>query len=219
LLAKAFGARLKSFLSGFFGRLHDINSTQEGVFSEERKLPVPTRVHVRGAVGLIYMQHPVTQLRVAVEDAADLAGVSTRVESGVLLIDRAEPRVATDGRRVVVGVMSPALSSITASGESTVEISYIDREHIDIAVNDAAEVLVNGVSEVLAANVTDGGTLDARSLRTKNVHCRVQDRGRLAVTALGHIHAHVTDTGVARVYGNPPRRDVSRLDAGRIMYG
>lgn len=219
MLAKAFGTRLISFLFGVFGRWLAPEASRGGVFSEERKLAIPTRVHVRGDIGLIYYQHPETQLRIAVEDASDLATVSTRVESGVLMIDRALSPVASEGRRVVVGVTSPALSSITASGGSTVDITYIDREQIHIVVSDAAEVLVNGVSEILSANVTDGGILDARSLRATNAHCRVQGRGRLSVTALGHIHAHVTDTGLARVYGNPPRRDESRLDAGRIMYG
>jgi hypothetical protein len=218
LLANAFGTRLISFLSSLFERWPASKISQGGAFSEERKVAIPTRVHVSGDIDLIYYQHPEAQLRVAVEDASDLAGVSTRVESGVLVIDRALSPASAEGRRVVVGVTSPALSSITASGDSTVEITYIDREQIHIVVSDAAEVLVNGVSEILAANVTGGGILDARSLRATNAHCRVQGRGRLAVTALGHIHAHVTDTGLARVYGNPPRRDESRLNAGRIMY-
>lgn len=109
---------------------------------------------------------------------------------------------------------------ITAAvhGSGDLELTGGTSDTVDAAVIGSGRLTLVGASRELRAELRGSGDLDARHLRADEVTLVQQGSGDCAVYARKRLHAELTGSGEARVYGNPEEHAVSRNGSGTVNF-
>ncbi len=93
---------------------------------------------------------------------------------------------------------------LDCSGAVDLDIADIRAARLELDLSGAASVLVRG-GEVGEGRYSISGTGDIRAfgLKTQNAVVSVAGAGRAALTAVGHLDAEISGTGMIRYKGNP----------------
>jgi hypothetical protein len=109
---------------------------------------------------------------------------------------------------------------ITAAlhGSGDLELTGGTSDTVDAALIGTGRLTLVGSSRALHAEVRGSGDLDARHLRAEEVALMQQGSGESAVYASKRLHAEMSGSGEARVFGNPDERSVSRKGSGAVSF-
>jgi hypothetical protein len=103
-------------------------------------------------------------------------------------------------------------------GSGDLELTGGTSDTVDAAVIGSGRLTLVGASRELHAELRGSGDLDARHLRADEVDLMQQGSGDCAVYARKRVHAELTGSGAASVYGNPDERSVSRNGSGTVNF-
>lgn len=103
-------------------------------------------------------------------------------------------------------------------GSGDLELTGGTSDTVDAAVIGTGRLTLVGTTRVLHAELRGSGDLDARHLRADEVALAQQGSGDSAVYARKRLHAELTGSGEARVFGNPDERSVSRTGSGSVSF-
>ena len=103
-------------------------------------------------------------------------------------------------------------------GSGDLELTGGTSDTVDAAVVGTGRLTLVGSSRVLHADMRGSGDLDARHLRAEEVGLTQQGSGESAVYASKRLHAEMSGSGEARVFGNPDQRSVSRTGSGSVTF-
>ena len=188
------------------------------MLAEQRQISVPTRVRVDGPFDLLFHQLPEHQLRLSASTQAQLEGVTTDVRRGTLVIE-VDPRAqgAFDAEaRVVVGIAAPLITSVAASGHSSIRLSDVDLDELEIQGADTSEVWVGGRCRGLSVTGTGWTSIDCEALVASRVDCQISDKGSCRAFALDSIRARVSGRASLTIGGHPSREEVAVEDEGYV---
>ena len=103
-------------------------------------------------------------------------------------------------------------------GSGDLELTGGMSDTVDAAVVGTGRLTLVGSSRALHAELRGSGDLDARHLRADEVDLAQQGSGDSAVYARKRLHAEMSGSGEAHVYGNPDERSVSRNGSGSVSF-
>lgn len=109
---------------------------------------------------------------------------------------------------------------ITAAlhGSGDLELTGGMSDTVDAAVVGTGRLTLVGATRQLHAEMRGSGDLDARHLRADDVDLSQRGSGASAVYAGKRLHADISGSGEARVFGNPDERSVSRSGSGSVSF-
>jgi len=108
------------------------------------------------------------------------------------------------------------MAAIHGSGD--LELTGGTSDTVDAAVIGTGRLTLVGSTRALHAELRGSGDLDARHLRADEVDLAQQGSGDSAVYARKRLHAELTGSGEARVFGNPDERSVSRNGTATVSF-
>jgi hypothetical protein len=108
------------------------------------------------------------------------------------------------------------MAAIHGSGD--LELTGGTSDTVDAAVIGSGRLTLVGSTRALLADLLGSGDLDARHLRADEVDLAQQGSGDSAVYARKRLHAELTGSGEARVFGNPDERSVSRNGTATVSF-
>ncbi len=210
----------------------------DGLFSEERGLHVPPRLHVSGPIEVVFHQLPDSQLRVSVEEAPLLRRVITRVDGDLLIIDLEPERASKRSRplgggqnpprdftgasrqsgRVIVGIAAPRLRDVSVTGAAVVDLSSIAADELLLRATGAGRINGRGECGLLTAEASGSAVVKCTALWSKGVTVDVSGAGILRVHAESYVRGRVSGSGVLAVSGQPRDRSVKRSGSGLVQY-
>lgn len=110
--------------------------------------------------------------------------------------------------------------AITAAvhGSGDLELTGGSSDTVAAAVVGTGRLTLVGAGRALQATLRGSGDLDARHLRADDVDLLLEGSGDAAVYARKQLHAQLTGSGEACVYGNPDERSVKREGTGSVSF-
>jgi hypothetical protein len=103
-------------------------------------------------------------------------------------------------------------------GSGDLELTGGTSDTVNAAMIGSGRLTLVGGTRALAAELHGSGDLDARHLRADDVDLMQEGSGDAAVYARKRLHAQLTGSGEARVYGNPDERSVKREGSGAVSF-
>lgn len=139
--------------------------------------------------------------------AADLDRADVRVEGGRLVLDMKEEAKRDGGWKnrhaITAKVTMPAITSFDAAGVVDANVSGVNAPKMAVQLSGVGDIDIKGKCDVLEANVSGVGDLDAENLECKTVTVAVSGVGDASVYATDTANASVGGIGSITVYGAP----------------
>ncbi len=105
---------------------------------------------------------------------------------------------------------------ITAKEGSQINLE-IQVEELDVKVVTGAEIMLRGtVAGEMEAEISTGGVLDAKNLKTKRTEVSINAGGEAEVNATDFVKARTKAGGTIHIYGKPAKIDQQTFAGGTI---
>ena len=106
---------------------------------------------------------------------------------------------------------------ITAKEGSQINLE-IQVEELDVKVVTGAEIMLRGtVAGEMEAEISTGGVLDAKNLKTKRTEVSINAGGEAEVNATDFVKARTKAGGTIHIYGKPAKIDQQTFAGGTIV--
>lgn len=204
-LSLRYGARPALLVRGEQRLLANIETLQEGGVLQ---------IGTRGIV-LRHRQPIVVELTLPALDRLAVDG-SGDTEVNGFTGERIDLELNGSGSLEFNGRYRQARAAVHGSGELTLDAGNGDR--IEGELMGSGAMTLAGAARGVKLTSNGSGTLDARRLRADDVEVRQTGSGNTSVTAHASVTAAVSGSGDIDVYGNPPRRTISRTGSGDVHF-
>jgi len=148
------------------------------------------------------------QTVVVTSQESALPQVVTRVEKGVLFVERVKGSWFQPQPTISVRVEVPALDSFTVTGAGDFTISNATGPRLQLALSGAGQLRASGEVGALDARLDGAGNLELAALHAGNASVSVNGTGNIAVHVTDQLEATVNGVGTISYAGNP--REVVR---------
>jgi hypothetical protein len=149
-----------------------------------------------------------------------LAGVTTRVLSGTLVIGNVPSPHGTKGP-MSVSVDVPSLTSLTIApgGSGVMTATGVNSRSFAVSLAGSGVVQASGATAHLIVSLAGSGDVKLEALVAHNVRAVVRGSGEIAVTAKDSLNASVPGAGVVRYRGEPAQLSTSVTGSGAVIPG
>lgn len=179
---------------------------------------------------------PKTSVTVSADDNL-VPLVRTEVTNGRLSIGFAESHVRSS-HPIRVNVTTPELSSVTASGGSSVtvegttgpnfhadasggavlSVNKLSSEQIKVGGSGGGRVTLSGGAKHLMVNMSGGSTVKALDVPAATVTLSGSGGAHAEVAASEALEANLSGGAKVRVKGNPPKRSINRSGGAEVRF-
>ena len=200
-----YGARPSLVVRGEQRLLANVETIQEG------------RVLLIGTRGIVLRHREPIKVELTLP-ALDRVGVdgSGNTEVNGFTGERIELELNGSGSLEFNGRYRQARAVVQGSGDLTLDAGNGDL--VEGELMGSGTLALAGAARSVKVGSSGSGTLDARRLRAENVDVRQTGSGNTSVTAHATVAAAVSGSGDIDVYGNPPKRTVSRTGNGDVHF-
>lgn len=173
--------------------------------SESRDLPPFSRIDVRGNFEIQITVG--ARQNVLVETAErDFKRLKTEVRGEKLFLSfRKRWFSFLFGSQRIVAISLPVLRGMEFSGAGDINVTGIDSEAFDLAVNGAGDIALKGSCGALDFTMSGAGDVMARELQCKSAAVLINGVGSTEIYASESINAVLNGVGSIEVYGNPEK--------------
>jgi len=120
--------------------------------------------------------------------------------------------------RVVVGVVVPALETVSLTGSTDITILDIEQERMTVKVSGAGNVRANGRVTYLNAKISGAGAVKGKNLIADQADLKVSGAGKIKVFVSEKVDAKVSGVGSITVLGNPSHRQKNVSGVGSVKF-
>ncbi len=184
---------------------HGVNASGESV-TVTRDVPAFNKIEVRGAADLT-VDADASQSVELTTDKAYLERVFTTVEDGVLIIDITEKgegrRINWDGADLDLTIGMPVFEGLSVMGAADATISDIKGGPVNLSINGAGDVSLQGTCDAFSMTINGAGDVDAEDLICAEVSATINGAGEAEIHATRSVTANVNGVGEITVYGKP----------------
>jgi hypothetical protein len=179
--------------------------------TEARSVGSFDRVEVRGSTNVTVRRGAGRRLTVEGGERS-VAGVTTRVEHGTLIVAREDESTTIDfgGDDLRVTVTTPALRAARIDGSGDLVLPELDGGSLDLRVDGSGDVRAGGRLDTLDAIVGGSGDLHLEDVEAGEVVLGVSGSGDASVHPLRTLDVQIDGSGDVDYRGDPHvRRQVS----------
>ena len=192
-------------------------SLSGNVMTETRDLVDFKSIEVSG----VFNVEIVAQKSFAVEIEADeklLPLIKTEVNAGVLTISKKRFSVRSfKNFKAKIRISAPNIERIEASGVTKTSLSNLDGESLDIDINGASKIEVEGKVSDLNVDMNGASKLEAKNLLTKNAKIEGSGASKAYVSASDKLSCDLSGASRVNYYGDPT--DIVKKTSGGSSLG
>lgn len=135
-------------------------------------------------------------------DSDVLPEVKTEVRGDVLRITMENDHFFSSGR-ALVKITVPKLSSVSASGSTTITASNLTGASFEMKGSGSTKAVLRGSVGELAIKVSGSGRVDAGALTSKTADIHTSGSGEIEVNASDKLDVHISGAGKVTYSGHP----------------
>ena len=183
------------------------------VKEEDRTISAFEKLDAGGAFTIKVRVGPSPSLKISAEENL-LSYIRTSVRGDRLVIDTRKnisPR-----KEILIEITTPSLSSVDVSGANNVTINNISGNDFNMQLSGAGHIYADGDVDNLDAELSGAGSIDAKSLKAKNVRVTVSGAASADVFAKESLDASVSGVGSIDYFGDPEKTRTNVSGVGSI---
>jgi Putative auto-transporter adhesin, head GIN domain len=188
-------------------------------FSENRALDPFTKISAEGRVDVIVNVGAPQKVTVTANKEKFLAGTSTRVRNGTLVIDTEDNNSFFNwlsSYDIKVYITMPALEAVSHDGMGDVDIHGIDSEMLTLSLDGMGDITASGTCGHGDFSINGMGDLSAMKLKCKTVKVEMNGMGDAEVYASELADVTADGMGDVDVYGKPASTKLSKDGMGSV---
>lgn len=176
--------------------------------SEQRTLGEFSIVEVSGTFKVTIQRGEISQATVSTDDNL-VPLVKTEVRDSRLLVytdQDVDPRT-----ELLVDIMTPSVSSVSASGVASVEIRKVRGEQLTLVLSGTGSMEADGSVGDASLVISGAGSMSARNLHAANTRITMSGAGKAEVFATDKLDVTISGAGSVNYYGDPKevRKNIS----------
>ncbi len=168
--------------------------------SEQRTLDKFSSVEISGTFKVTVQRGEDSHATVSTDDNL-VQLVKTEVRGSKLLVyteQDVDPR-----SEVLVDITTPDVSSVLASGASSVEIRKVQGEQLTLVLSGAGSMDADGSVHDISLVINGAGSVSTRNLRAANARITMTGAGKADVYATDKLDVTISGAGSVNYYGEP----------------
>ncbi|WP_410211580.1 head GIN domain-containing protein [Aquirhabdus sp.] len=170
------------------------------IVTESRKIADFTAIDIEGAANVKLRQGAVQSITIFGDDNI-VPLITTSVSNGKLTINNSKSYSSDHNVDLVIVV--PKIEALTVEGFSQVDLKEISSKKLDVKIDGASVIGVQGAVDSFDAEVNGAGSIDAGKLIAKAVTAEVSGAGSIKVNAVDSLDASVSGVGKVTYAGDP----------------
>ena len=198
-----------------FGGTSGSSTTGSGVAKTQiRDVPAFHSVTLAGGNNVV-VQVGGRQSVVVEADDNLLGRVTTRVQSGTLVIGNTPGRFTTKSPMSVV-VTLPALNELTLAGGGNVVVNGVKTQSLRVTLSGGGNLTASGTAGALGLTLSGSGNMWFTRLVANHVNALLSGSGNMFITAITSLNASIPGSGSITYAGNPQQVTRSVTGSGAI---
>ena len=170
------------------------------IVAESRKIADFTSIDIEGAANIKLSQGAVQSLTVSGDDNI-VPLITTSVGNGKLTINNSKNYSSDHNVDLVIVV--PKIEALTVEGFSQVDLKEVAGKKLDVKIDGASVISVQGTVDSFGAEVNGAGSIDAGKLIAKAATAEVSGAGSIKVNAVDSLDVSVSGVGKVNYAGDP----------------
>lgn len=183
--------------------------------NEDREVPHFTQIVTNGAFTLAVVAGE-TQSVHLLSEPDYLARIKTSVEDAVLLVETVgQGTIQADIR---VSITMPVFEGLTILGATGAEITSVDSGNVNLAIDGAGDIAIEGDCTTLRIRISGSGTIFAQDLVCQDVDVAIGGSGDVEIHANRSLRAAIQGSGDITVHGRPQSVEQTITGAGDVFF-
>ncbi len=188
-------------------------SLQADEVSQTRDVATFTKIQVNGAVELKLVAGKDQSVQVTTDDRW-IENITTEVRNDTLIIDMDDIDWNDDNDGILINITMAVLEELVVEGAVDADLEDIDSPELNLTINGAGDVNVEGKCGELEVDIRGAGDISARGLECEVASVSIFGAGDADVFASKEITAKLMGVGDVTVYGNPQKINRSIFGLG-----